>query len=139
MPASLRSPRPSSSPAKRVPKAERREYLGRAVGQAPCWQIAGMQPEQASECVGVGAGGRAKAGPNAASSELRVALRGALGALLVAVGAARDSPAVVVVVVEREQVFEAEISRVDAVCVTQVALELLCSGRPVAVHVPARA
>ena len=48
------------------------------------------------------------------------------------------APAVVVVVVQGEQVFDSHVSRVDAMGGTEVALNLVKAGGPVAVHVPAR-
>ena len=71
-------------------------------------------------------------------SVLGVALRRALCGLLVAVVSACNSPAVVVVVMHVEQVFDIPATWVNAMSITQVALDLLNSGSPVAVHVPAR-
>jgi len=69
-------------------------------------------------------------------SKLGVPLRLALAGLLVAVPGL-VAPAVVVVVVQVEQVFDAQGSRVDAMGGTEMALNLVKAWVPVAVHVPA--
>ena len=77
--------------------------------------------------------------PNTLRSVLGVALRGDRGALLVAVDGAGNSPAIVVVVVQGEQVFHAAATWINAVSIPQVTSDLLDCGGPVAIHVPARA
>jgi hypothetical protein len=56
----------------------------------------------------------------------------------VAVVGAGNSPAIVVVVMQGEQVFDIPATWINAMGFTQVALDLLNSGSPVAIHVPAR-
>ncbi len=55
-----------------------------------------------------------------------------------AVVGAGNSPAIVVVVMQGEQVFDIPATWINAMGFTQVALDLLNSGSPVAIHVPAR-
>jgi len=75
---------------------------------------------------------------NPPSSVLGVALRGNLRTLLVAVVGTGNAPAIVVVVVQVEQVFYVPATWIDAMSVTQVALDFLDGWSPVTVHVPAR-
>ena len=71
-------------------------------------------------------------------SEFGIALRRTLGSLLVAV-AGDMPPAIVVVVVQGQQVFHAEVPRVNAMRGTKMSLNFCEAGCPVAVHVPPRA